>query len=84
MNKRKKNENESEKKKESDKNKITENLRAKEREAEINEKYKRREKLNDGRKIERKTNFYAKASGVKRALFLKKAYDCTFVQRGTF
>ena len=28
--------------------------------------------LNDGRKIERKTNFYAKASEVKRALFLNK------------
>ena len=28
--------------------------------------------MNDGRKIERKTNFYAKASEVKRALFLNK------------
>ena len=28
--------------------------------------------LNDGRKIERKTNFYAKASEVKRTLFLNK------------
>ena len=28
--------------------------------------------LNDGRKIERKTNFFAKASEVKRSLFLNK------------
>ena len=28
--------------------------------------------MNDGRKIERKTNFYAKASEAKRALFLNK------------
>ena len=28
--------------------------------------------MNDGRKIERKTNFYVKASEVKRALFLNK------------
>ena len=28
--------------------------------------------MNDRRKIERKTNFYAKASEVKRALFLNK------------
>ena len=33
---------------------------------------KKRAELNDGRKIERKTNFYAKASEVKRALFLNK------------
>ena len=82
MNK-KKSETESDKKKESDKNKMNKNLRAKEREVEIKEKDKMREKLNDGRKIEIKTNFYAKAGEVKRALFLKKAYDCTFVQRGT-
>ena len=33
---------------------------------------KKKAKLNDGRKIEGKTNFYTKASEVKRALFLNK------------
>ena len=33
---------------------------------------KKRAELNDRRKIERKTNFYAKASEVKKALFSKK------------
>ena len=56
----------------SDKKKMTENLRENEREIEINEREKKRAELNDGRKIKRKTNFYAKASEVKRALFLNK------------
>ena len=34
---------------------------------------KKRAELNDGRKIERKSNFYAKANEVKRALFLNKS-----------
>ena len=33
---------------------------------------KKRAELNDVKKIERKTNFYAKASEVKRALYLNK------------
>ena len=48
-------ENESEQKKESNRKKVTEILREKKRVA-----------LNDAKKIERKTNFYAKASEVKR------------------
>ena len=42
------------------------------RETEINEREKKMAELNDKRKIERKTNFYAKASEVKRAFFLNK------------
>ena len=59
-------------KRKSDKKKLTENLRKNERDIEINERETKREELNDVRKIERKTNFYAKASEVKRALFLNK------------
>ena len=69
---KKKYEKESEQKKESDKKKVTENLRENEIETKINEKQKKRAEMNDGRKIERKTNFYAKASEVKRVLFLNK------------
>ena len=36
------------------------------------------------REKERKTNFYARASEVKRALFLNKPTIVLFVQRGTF
>ena len=51
---------------------MIENLRERNRETEKNGEKKKRAELNDGRKIERKTNFYAKASDVKRALFLNK------------
>ena len=51
---------------------MTENLRENERETEINEREKKRVELSDGIKIERRTNFYAKASKVKRALFLNQ------------
>ena len=49
---------------------MSENLREnkRERETKKNEREKMRLKLND----ERKTNYYAKASEVKRALFLNK------------
>ena len=49
----------------SDKKKLIDNLRENERE-------KKGAELNEGRKIEGKTNFYAKVSEVKRALFLNK------------
>ena len=39
---------------------------------EKNEREKKRVELSDERKIERKTNLYAKGSEVKRALFLNK------------
>ena len=63
-------EKESEQKSEGDKNKLSENLREnkRERETKKNEREKKRLKLND----ERKTNYYANASEVKRALFLNK------------
>ena len=54
------------------KKKLTGNLRENERETEKNEREKKRSELNDGRKIERKTNFYAKASEVKIAFILNK------------
>ena len=63
---------EREQKKERDKKKVTESLRENEREAEIIKREKKRAELNDGRKIERKNNFYARASEIKRALFLNK------------
>ena len=58
--------------KKSDKKKLTEILRENGKETEINEKEEKRVELNYGRKIERKTNFYAKESEVKRTLFLNK------------
>ena len=51
---------------------MIENLKERNRETEKNGEKKKRAELNDGRKIERKTNFYAKASDVNRALFLNK------------
>ena len=51
---------------------MTEILRENGKETEINEKEEKRAELNYGRKIERKTNFYAKESEVKRTLFLNK------------
>ena len=51
---------------------MTKNLRENERQIEIYEREKKMALLNYRRKIERKTNFYAKASEVKRALFLNK------------
>ena len=59
-------ENESEQKKESNRKKVTEILREKNIETKINEREKKGVALNDAKKMERKTNFYAKASEVKR------------------
>ena len=46
--------------------------REKERETKKNEREKNRAELNEGEKYREKANFYAKASEVKRALFLNK------------
>ena len=40
--------------------------------------------MNDGRKIERKTNFYAKASEVKRALILNTSMIVLLYQEALF
>ena len=57
---------------ESDKRKESESMKNKEREAENYEKEKKKRELSENRKEERKANFYARASEVKRALFTKK------------
>ena len=64
---------ESEKKKGSNKKKDIENLKGKERGIESCEKEKKKIELSEERKDERKANFYARASEVKRAMFSKKA-----------
>ena len=63
---------ESEKKKGSNKKKDIENLKGKERGIESCEKEKKKRELSEERKDERKANFYARASEVKRAMFSKK------------
>ena len=60
------------KKKESDKKKESENSKGKERGIESCEKEKKKKELSEERKNERKANFYARASEVRRAMFSKK------------
>ena len=62
----------SDRKKKSDKKKISVNQREKEKGVEKIEREQKKSELAIERKIERKTSFYAKASEIKRAMFLKQ------------
>ena len=64
---------ESDLKKVSEKKKTSENQKENKNEAEKNEKENKRTNSAIERKAERKTNFYAKASEIKRVMFLNQS-----------